>query len=218
MLEKIKSLSKSDLMIAYLCIIYAVGITGILLPLHPDFILLTPLNLMISLVFMLWFHPQWSAKTWFFLAFSFFAGLAAEIFGVNTGLLFGTYSYGDVLGWKIWNTPLIIGVNWMLLSYSTGTTANVLFPKMHWIGRGIAAAIMMVVLDVLIEPAAIQLGFWSWPEGAPPLQNFLGWFGVALPILLIFAYSQGEIRNKVGVALLVLQFLFFAIIDITSIK
>jgi putative membrane protein len=205
-------------MIAYLSIIYAVGITGILLPLHPQFILLTPLNLLLSLVFMLWFHPAWSAKTWFFLAVSFTLGFAAEVFGVNTGLLFGTYTYGDVLGWKTWNTPLIIGVNWILLSYSAGTTINIFLPKWHWIGKGIAAALLMVGLDLFIEPAAMRLGFWSWPGNTVPLQNYLGWFAVALPILLIFAYTQGGIRNKVGVALFVLQWLFFLIIDISSFK
>src|SRR5689334_23098853 len=40
--------------------------------------------------------------------------LAAEVIGVATGAIFGAYSYGEVLGFKLLEVPLIIGLNWVV--------------------------------------------------------------------------------------------------------
>jgi bisanhydrobacterioruberin hydratase len=205
-------ISKSTLAILYLGIIYLVGIVGILLPIHPEFIRLTPLNLLVSLVTVLVFHPQWSKASVWALAVLFVIGFFAEVFGVKTGLLFGTYTYGEVLGWKLWDTPLMIGINWMLLGYCCGVTINHLAPNWAWWKKGPLAAALMVMLDLFIEPVAIAYNFWEWPGDIVPLQNYIGWYLVSLPLLLLFAYLQGQIRNKVAVALLWLQFAFFIVL------
>lgn len=206
------TLSKTNLGIIYLSIIYLVGIVGILLPIHPEFIRLTPLNLLVSLGTVLLFHPQWSRNTGIALSAFFVIGFFAEVFGVNTGLLFGTYYYEEVLGWKIWGTPIMLGVNWMLLGYCCGVTVNQFFPRLTWWQKGPIAAALMVFLDLFIEPVAIQYNFWEWPGNVVPLQNYLGWYLVSLPLLWLFAYLQGQIRNKVGVALLLMQLIFFAVL------
>lgn len=206
------TLSKTNLAIIYLSIIYLVGIVGILLPIHPEFIRLTPLNLLVSLGTVLLFHPQWSRSTIIALSALFVLGFFAEVFGVNTGLLFGTYHYEEVLGWKIWGTPLMLGVNWMLLGYCCGATVNQFLPLLKWWQKGPIAAALMVFLDLFIEPVAIEYNFWEWPGNVVPLQNYLGWYLVSLPLLSLFAYLQGQIRNKVAIALLLMQLIFFAIL------
>lgn len=200
--------------IVLLVIFYTVGIVGILLPLHEDFLLLTPFQLLLSLGLMLWHHPEWSRRTLLFLFAAYFLGFGAELFGVQTGLLFGDYSYGRVLGPKLWGTPLMIGVNWMLLAYAAGVSINHLAPRSHWLVKAILAGLLMVGLDVLIEPVAIKYAFWSWEGQYPPLQNYIGWFIVALPLLCLFSRTQGHIRNKVAIALLLLQLMFFLILGI----
>ena len=210
------SLSAGGLAILVLAILYSVGILGILLPLHEDFILLTPANLLVSLALVLWFHPGWDKHTLAFLVITYFAGFGAELFGVQTGILFGEYVYGQVLGPKLWGTPLMIGVNWVMLSYSAGVVANYLLKQSHWLLRGAAAALLMVGLDVLIEPVAMQYGFWSWESNSVPLRNYLGWFVVAFPLQCLFAFWLGRVLNKVAVALFILQILFFLILGIAS--
>ncbi len=204
-----KALSSPEAAIAVLLIFYAVGIAGVALPIHENFLLLTPLNLLLSLALVLAHHPVWSRKTVLFLGLSYTAGFGAELFGIQTGLLFGDYAYGPVLGPQIWGTPLMIGINWMLLAYAAGVSANHLLPGRHWVFRALLGAGLMVLLDWFIEPVAIRYDFWSWDGGTPPLQNYLGWFFVALPLLAVFARWQGHIRNKVAVALLIIQFGFF---------
>lgn len=202
--------------IAILIILYAVGIAGVALAIHPDFLLLTPANLLISLVLVLYHHPQWSLSLWLFLPIAWLWGFGAELFGVQTGLLFGSYKYGQVLGWKLWDTPLMIGVNWVMLAYSTGIAANHLLGKAHWFWRGLLASILMVLLDIFIEPVAIRYDFWSWAGGAPPLQNYVGWFLVSLPLLSLFALIQAGQRNKVALVLLALQFIFFITLNLSN--
>ncbi len=206
-------ISPENRSIAVLAILYSVGIFGVLLPLHPDFILLTPVNLLISLTLVLIHHPRWTMATVLFLLFAFLWGFTAEVIGVKTGLIFGNYSYGRVLGPKLWDTPLMIGVNWAMLAYSSGVCVNYL-PRLPWWIKGTLAAALMVGLDVLIEPVAMQRGFWDWEGGQVPLQNYLGWFLVALPLQLFFSFQHRELLNKVAVALFICQFVFFLVLNI----
>lgn len=182
----------------------------------PNFILLTPLNLLISLVVVLWNHPQWSRASIFVLGLSFILGLGVEILGVNTGLIFGEYQYGPVLGWKIWGTPLMIGVNWALLVYCIGCTVNAWLPSRHWLLRAVASAAVMVGLDYFIEPVAIHYNMWQWAAPEIPLQNYLAWFVVSLFLLSFFHYLQGKIKNKVAYYLLIMQFVFFLVLGLLA--
>lgn len=208
-----KSLPSESLAIAGLSVLYFVGMIGIVTHIHPIFILLTPVHLLLSLGIVLAFHSGPQKNLRFFLIICYLLGFGAELYGVQTGLLFGEYVYGRVLGPKIGGTPLIIGANWMMLIYAVGITANHIFPW-HWLLKSLVAAVLLVGLDVLIEPVATRYGLWSWKQGIAPLQNYLGWCLVALPLLCIFTKTQGKGRNKVAVALFILQILFFGILNL----
>jgi putative membrane protein len=204
-----------NLAIVVLSILYSVGIAGILLPIHDQFILLTPINLLVSLGIVLYFHKDWNAAIYRYLIIAYVVGFSAEVFGIQTGLLFGEYQYGPVLGWKIWGTPLMIGVNWVMLGYCAGVLANVLLKEQHWALRGTLAALLMVGLDVIIEPVAIAYDFWHWEQVEVPLKNYIGWFLVALPLECLFTFWLPNVRNKVAIALFILQILFFGILGST---
>ncbi len=168
------------------------------------------------MVLILWVHGEWKPIFSLFLLGTFVWGYGAEVMGVNIGFPFGNYSYGPVLGPKLWNTPLMIGVNWILVTYACGTTTNNLIPALHWAFKGFLTSLLMVGLDALIEPVAISFNFWSWEGGSPPLSNYLGWLGVALPPAMFFHYHFPKVRNKAGVALFIWQLLFFALLNMFS--
>lgn len=196
--------------IGVLSILYVVGVIGILLPIHPDFIRLTPANLLLSTGLMLWYHaPRWERRTWIFLAITYLAGFIAELIGVQTGWIFGNYTYGKVLGPKILGTPLMIGINWVLLTYAAGVMAKTLFPAWSSAGKAFIAATAMVGLDILIEPMAVKYGMWSWQGGEIPIKNYFGWMGVALPLQYLFVRWLGDTLNKVAMPLFIFQILFF---------
>lgn len=206
------SRKKTSLSIFILVVLYTVGVVGIGSGYLPNIIFLTPLNLLISFGLLLWNHPQWSKESALVLATCFLVGLGIEVVGVQSGLIFGEYEYGQVLGWKVWGTPLMIGVNWAMLVYATGVSVNAIFSNWNWLEKALAGALLMLTLDYFIEPVAIYYGMWSWGGGEIPIQNYVAWFVISLVLLAIFHYFQGWIKNKVGYYLLIIQFLFFFIL------
>lgn len=198
-----------------LIVLYVVGVFGVLIPFHQDFLLLTPINLLISLALVLWNQPKWNTGLIISLLLAWIVGFSIEHLGVSTGLIFGEYAYGPVLGYKLWNTPLMIGINWMLLIYCTSISVNYFLPKSGWLLKSITAATLMVSLDVLIEPVAIHYDFWQWAAPEVPLQNYIGWWVLSFCLNSLFVISdENNSRNKVALYLLIIQFLFFWVIGL----
>jgi bisanhydrobacterioruberin hydratase len=212
-MEKIATSDKRNTAIYILGIFYLVGTIGFLTKWHPDFPKLTPFNLMLSLGIALYFHNHWNGKFIFWCLTTALVGFSVELVGVATGQIFGNYKYGATLGWQYLNTPLSISVNWLLTAYGCAATVSYAAGGWHWIVKAVAAALLMVSLDVLIEPIAMKTDMWSWENDFVPMQNYIGWFLTALPLQALFFLLVGSAKNKVAVAVLVLQFAFFAILN-----
>lgn len=199
-----------------LLLVYGFGILGMFTPFRPWFTAMTPLSLLLSWLLLCRLHPNWNSAGFYFMATAFVVGVGAELLGVNTGFPFGAYRYGAVLGPQILGTPLLIGVNWTLVTYCSNEVLNRLAPARTpaWVMLA-GGALLPTLLDVLIEPVAIRLGFWSWAAGVPPLQNYAGWFGVSLLIGTAYRYwMPPTLRNPLSPLLLALQWLFFAVLQV----
>lgn len=186
---------------------YAAGIVGYLSPWSAQFALLTPFHLLLCFAYLLLYMEKRSSKLWIFLAIVFIYTWCVECLGVNTGLLFGEYYYGRVLGLKILGTPLLIGINWLILVLSIGSLVRRL-PK--WWLRIVLSALLMTLTDVLIEPMAIRYGLWNWSSPEVPLQNYVMWFLVSLPIFALYERMQLGSENRMAAWVWGLQLLFFA--------
>ena len=206
--------NKSWLFIGILIVLYCVGILGITINVFPSFIYLTPINLLVSTIIILSFHQEWGRDFILFIIVTYLLGFSIEYFGVNTGLIFGAYTYGDVLGPKVGDTPLMIGVNWLMLSYCAGITANHVLEDRNFILKSIFGATTLLLLDFLIEPVAIKYNFWTWEAVKVPLKNYIAWFVIAFTIQLFFNLVAGKSKNKVAIALLILQFAFFGFLGL----
>jgi bisanhydrobacterioruberin hydratase len=194
-----------------LIILHTVGVIGILSPFSKIIISLTPVNLLISSFLVLLFHPRFDVKFVFFFTSSFVIGMGAEWIGVHTALLFGKYQYGNVLGPSLDGIPYIIGFNWFMLSVCMGTFSNYLkasIPIKSFVG-----AILMVIMDYIIEPVAIKLHFWTWDEGEIPLFNYTSWFFVSFFIQLLY-HSQKNQNNPIASWLILSQVFFFIILQL----
>lgn len=153
-------------------------------------------NLLLSLLVIIAFQQPLNKNVLFFGLFAFLLGMLVEILGVNTGFPFGMYYYTEKFGTQLFGVPLIIGANWVLLSYCCGMLAQPYFGNDGI--RIIAASALMLAFDLLLEPFAIRHSFWVWQSGAPPLQNFLSWFVVSLPIQWIFCKLMKGSTNKIN--------------------
>jgi uncharacterized membrane protein len=205
---------------------YLAGTIGLLVPeTQPYFKLASPFNLWVSLVLLLLFHQDFNKR---FIIVSFlilFTGFFVEVLGVHTGVIFGKYWYGQTLGTKILDVPLVIGANWLLLVYCSAIVTQNIFnfskkyfiiysPSLYTFIQAFFSSVLMVCLDVLIEPVAIRLDFWHWQNEQIPTQNFQAWFLIAFILNFFFLKSKFLKINLLAPLLLFLQFLFFLSIHI----
>lgn len=194
-------------------IFHIVGIFGMSVPaIRPYFQLLTPFHLLLCTGLLLVFHKGWNINFLVFSLLAFGIGFGAEVIGVHTQLLFGGYSYGSVLGIKFFEVPLMIGVNWFLLVYLSGEVFEARIK--NWMFAAVLSALVMVVMDFLIEPVAVALDFWSWEGGQIPLSNFTSWFFVALVIQLIYGKLTFKKKNPLALFLLINLLVFFGILNL----
>jgi len=200
--------NKENIIVIIILILHLVGIGGLMSDnFHDLFIKLVPYNLLVTTGLLLFTHKHWNKQFIAFIGLCFGIGFAVEAVGVNTGLIFGDYYYGDVLGIKLFKTPLMIGVNWLLLVYAVGSITSKY--GSNWILKSILGAALLVILDVLIEPIAIELNFWQWLSLGVPIKNYVGWFVTGFVLLAIFHLLKFDKQNKVGMAVYLIQLIFF---------
>lgn len=199
-----------------LVMFYIVGYSGLSDPLgdrYAEFLSLTPLNLVMTTAVLLLFHRDWSA-TFVFSAFVVaLTGFLVEVAGVHTGLIFGEYAYGAALGFKLFDVPLTIGLNWFLLVYAVSA---VLDRIRNTVVFALTGALLMTVLDVLIEPVAIRLDFWSWASKSVPLQNYIAWYALSFLLFLFFRRLNRTAGNRMAPVVLSVQYLFFTALNLAA--
>ncbi|GAA4336640.1 hypothetical protein GCM10023149_45660 [Mucilaginibacter gynuensis] len=200
------------ILIIIVALFHFVGLIGFAIPaLVPLFLQLVPFHLLLMLAVLLYSHESFSGKFLLFALLIFIAGFTAEWIGVHTGLLFGSYAYGKTLGTKVFDIPLMIGVNWLLLIYAAGTVLQHSGIKQPVV-RIALGAVVLVLLDYLIEPVAILFDYWQWQSAGIPLKNYICWFLVSALMLAVFELFLFKKQGFVGLALLIAQFVFFIVL------
>ena len=202
--------NKIYLSVFFIFLFNVIGATALCFPALREAILkLTPLNLLF--IFMIFFYANNDFSLSFLktILLVFIIGYFIEVLGVRFKFIFGEYFYGETLGLKILNTPIIMGINWLSLSLSTfGIAAYVFKPKLLIV---VAASALMVLTDMLIEPLSASLDFWYWKNSVIPTQNYIAWFLVSLIIHSIILKSDIKLNPVLCFALLGSQILFFTI-------
>ena len=195
-------------------IFFTVGAAGLSYQYTRDlFIWLMPFSLLLSMGLMFWMHDKWKTKHIIIFLIIVLMGFFVEVAGVLTGVVFGEYSYGRALGFKILGTPPLIGLNWLMLIYAVYLIMNKL--RLHVILKILLGSSLMVVYDIIMEPVAINLDMWSWGAGTIPIQNYIAWFIISVVMLSIFYITRIKYRNKVAPWLFFIQMGFFLILNLS---
>ena len=224
----IKLFSKYQIATSLAILFHVIGIAGILFFDKDFFIRSTPFNLLLMFALLLWTQEKPNRYFLLFIATCFIAGVGVEIIGVNTSALFGSYQYGNVLGPKVMNVPLIIGINWFIIIYCCGISVHTLLMKiinrmpvtenttpqaLKVLSIIIDGATLAVFFDWLMEPVAVKLDYWHWNgDGSVPFYNYICWFIISVLLLTIFHFCKFEKQNKFAVNLLLVQFMFFLVL------
>jgi bisanhydrobacterioruberin hydratase len=199
--------------IGVLAILHLVGVLGFLSPWRTLFLHLTPFHLLLVFGYIFIFQTHRDSTFISFMIFVMITSYLIELVGVQTGLIFGSYTYGEALGFKVGGTPLLIGMLWFLLVYSIGSQLRtwMISPAM----KAITGATMMLFIDMFIEPVAIDLGFWSWENDTIPIQNFVAWYFISFIYFLIF-FKYHFAPNRIAPIIYWLQLGFFMLINLFS--
>ena len=180
------------------------------------FVAFTPVNLLLMLLLLLWNEARITKN--FIAAFvaASLTGLLSEMIGVHTGLLFGNYVYGTVLGVKIWGVPVLIGLNWFCIVYCSHVVTLRFFKGIVNNGfyTAIVAGLFATMFDWVMEPVAIKLGFWQWEGGLIPVYNFFCWWAIATMVSYVFFLLRIKQDNAFAPILFFVQFVFFLILRV----
>ncbi|OYU94231.1 MAG: carotene biosynthesis protein [Bacteroidetes bacterium B1(2017)] len=209
--------NQENLLTLILVLFYFVGIVGI--GLNPtEFVFLTPFNLALTAFLLFKLHPEKDLLFYINLLFVFVGAWFLEMIGVTTGSIFGNYTYGEALGFKLNQTPIIIGLNWIIVAYSSlqlvQTISIKLKVKLPEIAGALSAAFFMVVLDILIEPLAPKLNFWTWQNSDIPLQNYTAWFFFGFAFCYWMLKGGMLKNNPMGWRVYLAQIVFFAVLTL----
>lgn len=217
--------SRNQVATAIAILFHSIGFVGICFFNRDFFIQTSALNLLLMFGLLVYTHPKPDTSFYMFILACFITGIAVEVIGTKTGLMFGDYAYGNVLGPSWMNVPLIIGINWFIVVYCCGVAvhtllqkvidavpdaANTAKPIMKKLSLVVDAATMAVLFDWLMEPVAVKLGYWHWKgDGEIPWMNYGCWFMVSALLMLLFVRFPMAKQNKFAIHLLLIQVMFF---------
>ena len=129
---------------------------------------------------------------------------AIEYTGVRTGFPYGEFSYGVDLGPTVGGVPLGLPVFFVPLVMNAYLLCLLLLGDRAEnaavrLGAVVAAVLAM---DVVLDPGAVALGFWSYrPPGAfygVPLSNYAGWMvsATVAVVLLDWGYDRRRLLAR----------------------
>lgn len=111
-----------------------------------------------------------------------------EYIAVKSGFPYGQFEHGYKIGYKIADTvPWTVPFAWtplVLASFALGSR----FAKGSRLGTLLVSALLLVAIDLMLDPGAVAQGFWlysrdglaalpvlGWRFYDVPVSNFLGW-------------------------------------------
>jgi len=183
------------------------GILGILSTYSDWFLRLTPINLSMYVILILWNIDDFSKKVLVAFSIPFVIGFLTEFLGVNFGLIFGSYSYGDNLGLKIAGVPLIICLNWAVLTIITADLSSLIHK--NTIVQSLIGGFIMMLLDIIIEVSAPRLDFWEFENNTIPLKNYIAWFIIGSIAHYLYRQINIKTNKKVSIHIFVAITIFF---------
>ncbi len=154
-----------------------------------------------------------------FAALCLGVGNLFENAGILTGFPFGDYYFTDVMGPKILNVPVLLGLAYVGMGYLSWTLARLIVRNGHWLATQALASCLMVVWDLAMEPVwATIVHAWSWRKGGPyfgvPVSNFLGWYLTVFMFYLLFTMylrRYPEESSKLPARFWTMAILFYAV-------
>ena len=196
--------STRNLLIVISFILFLVSYFVYIFPEHPGF---TPLSFLFIIGMALPSYvslARWMGKARASATITILSAAAVIVEGIAivTGLPYGHFSYSETLGYRLLGlVPWSVAFAYPPILLGSLTAASHLIESRGW--RLIAvAALLTVSVDLVLDPAAVALGFWGWDAGGSyygvPAVNFIGWLvtGVLYNGILLLAMGDKNTRGS----------------------
>jgi putative membrane protein len=132
--------------------------------------------------------------------------LIIEIIAVITGLPYGNFYYSEDLGFKIFGlVPWLVGLAYPpILLGSIAISRHLVEEK--WVKLVPTATLFNILVDLVLDPAAVTSGLWSWNVNGiyygVPLINFIGWFMTGfIYINIIYYFTRDELVRGIPITI-----------------
>ena len=135
-----------------------------------------------------------------FAAICALVGNVIENIGVATGFPFGHYYFVELMGPKLFNVPILLGLAYIGMAYVSLTLAETAsirhetpLTTTRIFAVSLLAAAIMTPWDLAQDPVwATVLHGWVWRDGGRwfgvPISNYCGWLATNFLIFLLFSF------------------------------
>lgn len=127
---------------------------------------------------------------------------AIEIIAVKTGYPYGEFEYGVSLGPMLLDIPLALPLFFIPLVLNSYILCVLLFDcSEKVIYRVPMVVIVVLIIDMILDPAAVSIGFWTYESGIyynVPVSNYAGWVlsATVATLLIDFAFDYEELKEQ----------------------
>jgi bisanhydrobacterioruberin hydratase len=143
-----------------------------------------------------------------------FYALLIESSAIHTGFPYGDFIYNDLLGQKVFGlTPWTVAFAWPPILLLTYWFARKRHGEKEKFKIWFSTAFDAMLIDLVLDPAAVNLGFWNWREPGfyygVPVVNFLGWLLSCFIGAILLHYLWGTKKVPIGLAYSGIAILWF---------
>jgi putative membrane protein len=121
--------------------------------------------------------------------------LIIEGIAVWTGFPYGHFEYSTSLGYLVFNLvpPFVSFAYLPILLGSLFVASDITVNRYYF---SLLTSFFMVLVDMVIDPAAVSIGFWSYNLGGfyygVPISNFIGWILTGFIYAMFFYILSGK--------------------------
>jgi len=188
---------------------YLIGLIGYIIPaIKPLMLTLTPYVLFVAGVIVLYFalkKDELKLLLWCLLVYLLIFTLEGA---TKSGIIFGSYNYTP--GPKLFGVPLITGFNGMIVILGAVTIAGQIDRNIFL--TALLTGTLAVLFDIMLEPAALKLGYWKWNYGLIPLANYYAWFGISLLAAFLYDIFKIKTNEKLSETYFMVQLIFLILL------
>ena len=124
-----------------------------------------------------------------------------EFIGLKTGWPYGNFEYVVSLGPHLFGVPLGLPLFFIPLVLNSYILISLLgFDNVY--SKILATAGFVLVVDLILDPAAVALGLWKYSSGVyygVPVSNFMGWIlsGLVATLLVHFSFDTQKFLDRI---------------------